>query len=587
VTVSDDEAPVFTNCPTTITKNAIKNTDSTLVSWNAVNVVDNVDSNVFPVRSHNSGDEFFVGTTVVTFTATDAASNAATCSFNVVVLDVDAPSFTNCPSSSISGTTDPGSNQGAVTWAAITASDVVDGSVSVVSSHNSGDLFDVGSTSVSVNTSDVAGNENVCSFTVVIVDDEIPSWSNCPSDISSATDEGQTTGTVSWTAPTASDNVGVISTASSHSPGTAFSYGSTTVTYTATDAEGLDGTCSFSVVITDADSPVFDSCPTAVTATTDPGLATAVVTFIVSASDAVDGSVTPVLTSGSVSGSAFPVGVTTESFSATDNDGNSATCSFTVTVTDNEKPAISGCPSDIVTATDTGVNYATPTWTSPSATDNVAVTQFTSTDASNDQFDLGVSTVTYTARDAKGNIQTCSFTVTVNDDEAPVWSNCPSDIAASPGLAGVATVTWADPVASDNVALASATSTYSSGEQFVIGVYNVIYTASDDAANIATCSFQVNITDGDECTPNPCLNGGICSDLINSYSCDCSAVDYTGSICDIQTDDCASNPCQNGGTCSDLVNDYSCACVSGFTDKGCQTDVEAPTVSVYFLLFLI
>ena len=36
-------------------------------------------------------------------------------------------------------------------------------------------------------------------------------------------------------------------------------------------------------------------------------------------------------------------------------------------------------------------------------------------------------------------------------------------------------------------------------------------------------------------------------------------------------DDCASDPCKNGGICTDKVYDFSCECDSGYTDKDCQT----------------
>ena len=41
--------------------------------------------------------------------------------------------------------------------------------------------------------------------------------------------------------------------------------------------------------------------------------------------------------------------------------------------------------------------------------------------------------------------------------------------------------------------------------------------------------FSVDI---DECNPNPCLNGAVCVDGINSYTCNCPA-GYTGVNCEI------------------------------------------------------
>ena len=64
------------------------------------------------------------------------------------------------------------------------------------------------------------------------------------------TDSGLPNATVSWTPPTASDDSGeAVTLTSDYSPGDAFSIGTTTVTYTATDAFGNTATSSFNVVV--------------------------------------------------------------------------------------------------------------------------------------------------------------------------------------------------------------------------------------------------------------------------------------------------------------------------------------------------
>lgn len=42
-------------------------------------------------------------------------------------------------------------------------------------------------------------------------------------------------------------------------------------------------------------------------------------------------------------------------------------------------------------------------------------------------------------------------------------------------------------------------------------------------------------------------------------------------MCFSDYDECSSNPCQNGGTCTDHLNGYSCSCAQGFNGNGCQT----------------
>ena len=159
-------------------------------------------------------------------------------------------------------------------------------------------------------------------------------------------------------------------------------------------------------------------------------------------------------------GGFFPVGVTTNTFRATDAVGNTNTCSFTVTVNDVQAPTAT-CPANITKLTDVGFCYATVVVPNPTTSDNCAVTQITwaitgATTASSPatginyvgtrQFNLngttgtGVSTVTYTVKDAAGNTTTCSFNVTVNDGWIPAISAQPATKFFCVGSNGVFTV---------------------------------------------------------------------------------------------------------------------------------------------------
>ncbi|HJS55278.1 MAG TPA: CHRD domain-containing protein [Chitinophagaceae bacterium] len=115
-----------------------------------------------------------------------------------------------------------------------------------------------------------------------------------------------------------------------------FPVGTTTVIVTALNAAGYDS-CSFKVVVTDVQPPVI-TCPANITMVNDPGQCGAVVNYTVTASDNCTSSVT--VTVQPASGSFFAVGVTTVNAKATDAAGNTATCSFTVTVNDVEPPVI-------------------------------------------------------------------------------------------------------------------------------------------------------------------------------------------------------------------------------------------------------
>jgi hypothetical protein len=114
--------------------------------------------------------------------------------------------------------------------------------------------------------------------------------------------------------------------------------------------------------------------------------------------------------------------------------------------------------------------------------------------------------VTYTATDGAMNISTSSFTVTVNDNEAPVIVNTPQDSEAfaSPTVCE-AMVTWIEPTATDNCDDPAPTPIYVvtegvtlvslvRGGNWPVGVYLVTYSATDANSNAATdTTFTVTV----------------------------------------------------------------------------------------------
>ena len=42
-------------------------------------------------------------------------------------------------------------------------------------------------------------------------------------------------------------------------------------------------------------------------------------------------------------------------------------------------------------------------------------------------------------------------------------------------------------------------------------------------------------------------------------------------FCSIDIDECTSNPCFNGGTCDNLINSFKCNCVPGYIGVRCET----------------
>ncbi|NWQ81175.1 MFGM protein, partial [Columbina picui] len=96
--------------------------------------------------------------------------------------------------------------------------------------------------------------------------------------------------------------------------------------------------------------------------------------------------------------------------------------------------------------------------------------------------------------------------------------------------------------------------------------------------------IDCNETEKGPCHPNPCHNNGECQlvpnrgDVFTDYICKCPA-GYDGVHCQNNKNECSSQPCKNGGTCLDLDGDYTCKCPSPFLGKTCHVRKSlAPTV---------
>jgi len=152
---------------------------------------------------------------------------------------------------------------------------------------------------------------------------------SCPGNILVSSEPGLCGAIVNYTAATVTGTPAPLVTYSQNS-GTPFNAGTTTVTVIATNACGSDS-CTFDVTVGDAELPVI-SCPANITATVNSSGCSALVNYGLPAySDNCSGA-TLSQTAGLASGAAFPRGVTTNTFTVTDASGNTASCSFTVTV---------------------------------------------------------------------------------------------------------------------------------------------------------------------------------------------------------------------------------------------------------------
>ncbi len=434
-----------------------------------------------------SGSSFPKGMTTVACVATDGSGNMAECSFTVTVNDMEPPSIV-CPTN-IVASTDPGQcSRSNVLYAAASASDNCPG-VTVACVPPSGSTFAKGVTTVTCTATDTSGNTTNCSFTVTINDTERPTIT-CPTNLVVLADVDQCSRSNVTFSVAASDACGGVTVGCVPASGSTFPKGVTTVICTATDGSGNSTNCSFTVTVNDTQPPSI-VCPSNIVDNSDPGQCGMTnVTYAATATDNCPGAI---VTCVPPSGSDFPNGLTMVTCTATDAAGNLAECSFAVSINDTEPPSIT-CPANIVAITDPGQCSRSNVVFNVPVSDNCPGVSVDCSSASGTTFAKGVATVSCIARDLAGNTAECSFTVTINDTEAPTVV-CPPDIQTNV-LSGTCTqiVTFAAS-ASDNCPDATVSCDPASGSSFVAGTTIVTCTATDSAGNATQCAFQVVVVE--------------------------------------------------------------------------------------------
>jgi gliding motility-associated-like protein len=522
VTVVDAGEPTIV-CPADITANATT-TCSEVVTYTAPVGNDACSPSTTTLTGGlGSGASFPVGTTTETYTVTDADGNSATCSFAVTVVDV-APPVITCPGNI---TLPAGAGcEAVVNYAIPTATDnCPDVEVALSQGLPSGSTFPTGTTTITYTATDASGNESECSFTVTVTEDVLPAIA-CPANISVSTASATCEAVVNYQTPVGTDNCPGATTqlTAGLASGATFPLGTTPVTYTVTDAAGNTASCTFNVTVSDLSPPIFD-CPTNVSSGTDPDACNAVVSFPTPGATDNCSAVTVVQTAGPMSGATFPTGSTPVTFTATDELGNSATCTFSVVVSDLQPPVIT-CPPPVNLTIIQNVCDTLLVYDLPTAVDNCpgVTVSFVTGLTSGVPAAAGTYTTIYQAVDASGNTATCSFPIAIAETEPPLI-DCPADLTVQtpPGNCE-ATINFSAPPFSDACSAVSIAQTGgpSSGSSLLAGIYPVTFTATDEFGNSTDCTFNVIVTDGNPpaltCTSetiNATTEPGLCGATVN------------------------------------------------------------------------
>ena len=319
VTVQDTTPPSLT-LPANITTEATSPAGA-VVNFTAT-ASDIVDGSVAILCTPASGTTFGLGTTTVNCSATDSKGNPAGGSFTVTVQDTTPPSLT-LPANITTQATSP---SGAVVTYSASATDVVDGAVTIVCTPASGSTFPLGTTAVNCSATDSLSNTVNGNFSVAIVDTTTPSLS-LPGNL---TEEATSpTGAIVTFSASASDLVdGAISVTCVPPSGSTFALGTTTVACSTSDSQGNSANGSFTVTVEDTTPPVIS--PMANVSTTSDITGKVIIFASPVTTDAVDGP--GVATCLPASGTLFPIGTTIVTCSASDSAGNTTSMTFNIQV---------------------------------------------------------------------------------------------------------------------------------------------------------------------------------------------------------------------------------------------------------------
>ncbi len=398
VTVQDVDDPVITMCASDVmaTTDAGQCT-ATGVALGTPTATDNCSVSL----TNDAPAAFPVGSTLVTWTATDPSGNSVTCTQNVTVTDSENPSIT-CPGLQTLNTTP---NQcGVVNPGTMLSMPTTSDNCTVSSVTNDAPaLLAPGLHTVVWTVTDASGNTATCNQSVFVQDTEDPVI-NCPgAPIVLNTDPGVcTAASSSLTPPPYTDNCTTGLTVTNNAP-TNLPVGTTVVTWTVTDAAGNDDQCFVTVNVVDNEDPTI-TCPGPITVNANINGCQA--TGISMGTPTTSDNCMSGLSTSNDAPASFPMGTTTVTWTVTDAAGNTATCTQDVTVVSGT--TVTGTASDatcgesngsidITVANDPGITTLSVMWSNGSSME--------------DQMMIAAGDYTVSVTNSLGCVQTEMYTI--------------------------------------------------------------------------------------------------------------------------------------------------------------------------------
>jgi large repetitive protein len=477
ITVSDELAPVITECPADASYDCLA--DVPAADASLVSATDNCGNVTIVLFSEVTDGDECEGTIVRTYRATDECGNFADCVQVINYNDNVAPVFNNPPVSMY------------VDCANIPAPEEVIATdncseVTITFSELFGSGGCVGVIIRTYIATDACGNTAIHEQYITLVDTVAPVLNDLPADATYECDE-VIPAPADVTATDNCDSAVMVEFSETMEAGDCPQEYTIFRTWSAIDT--CENSVSYTQIINivDTTAPVFNMEDTEITVSCDSQIQIPSPT----ATDNCDEN--PTITAASSISQGDCANEWTESYSwtATDNCGNSSTVTFTVNYIDEEAPAFTFVPETISVECDAEVPV-----TSAQATDNCGDVTITYADS-----DLMIDNCagfyirTFTAVDECGNIATATQIIDLIDTTAPVITACPAD-ASYDCLADVPAPNTSLVSATDNCSDVSIAllSEVTDGDECA-GTIIRTYRATDECGNFTDCVQVISYND--------------------------------------------------------------------------------------------
>ena len=512
VIIDDITVPVV-SCPINQTESPDANCQFTLIDYTGLTSVTDNCSTASTITQSPAPGTIITGTTTIWMIGNDGNGNTDSCSFDVILSDIVAPTAV-CQDVNVYLD---------ITGNITINDDILDGGssdncsgLSFSAAQSTFNCNELGTNTIVLTVTDGNSNTATCSSTITVIDTVAPT----PDVITLLDATGECN--VSLTAPVATDNCNGAITATTTDPINYNTEGTYVVTWNYEDALGNTSSQTQNVIVDDITPPLISclsdtsylvitgSCDTTVSGLIPIGISdncTTSPTLTYSLTGATTGS-----GNGNVDGLIFSAGITNVTYTVDDGNGNTTDCNFNVTVIDNEAPTIT-CNGDLEVSFDESCAFTLLDYTSNAVTsDNCALT-ITQSPAIGTSI-TSTTIITLIATDPSGNADSCTFNITPVDNTPPTITclqdetvyldqNCEVILEDYTQLASV----------NENCGgVVTITQSPLPGQIYTIsGTMKIVLYAEDIVGNIDSCDFTLTI-DADE--NSGCQQSLIVSDLL-------------------------------------------------------------------------